>query len=414
MLDPEGRLIKLRVVPGIKEDRGHEAGEPDWSQLFVAAGLDRQEFSPAELRWTPRVHTDGRRAWEGPSASPIHVVAGHHRGLPVIFDVLTAWNRPGEEVSRDVTHRSVLILLSSLIAAAFTVGLWLVRRHLHDGRGDLRGANRLALFTILCQLLSWTLGAHHQVGTGEVEFFMEALAHALMWSALYWIFYIAFEPFLRRRWPAGIIGWSRLLAGKLRDPLVGREVLIGSLLGAVGVALSFLVGEALRRSGDVEIAADPSWPQFFHGSRATLAALFDSLVRGPLTLGFGGIFIFVLLYVLLRRKWLATIPYYAFWALQMKAVVGIIWSPDCPIVVPLLLAGLIALATARFGVLTLVVFFFNFLLLHYMPTTSDLSSWHVESTVLAVSLTMALGVWGYWAAVGGRPLLGQASWATAQ
>ena len=44
-----------------------------------------------------------------------------------------------------------------------------------------------------------------------------------------WLIYIALEPFLRRRWPHRIISWNRLLRGNLRDPLVGRDILIGAL-----------------------------------------------------------------------------------------------------------------------------------------------------------------------------------------
>jgi hypothetical protein len=33
---------------------------------------------------------------------------------------------------------------------------------------------------------------------------------------------------VRRRWPATLVSWSRLLAGRFRDPLVGRDVLAGS------------------------------------------------------------------------------------------------------------------------------------------------------------------------------------------
>ncbi len=404
MLDPEGRLVKLHVVPALEAAVEGETPEPDWAPLFAAAELDPQELSPVEPRWTPPIHTAGRRAWE---AQSIRVEAAHHQGLPVIFDVLTSWNQPGVGVSVEVTHRSVLILMSSTFAAAFSIGIWLVRRHLRDGRGDRRGASRLALFTISCQLLAWMLGAHHSAGVAEVMFFMQALAYALLWAALFWIFYIAFEPFLRRRWPAGVVGWNRLLAGKLRDPLVGKEVLVGSLLGTAGVALSFLAGEAVRRSGDLALAADPAWPQFLHGLRATLAGLFENILRGSLTLSFAGVFLFVLLYVLLRRKWLATVVFYVFWAVQMRGVMSILWSPEFPLVIPLLVAGLVALATARFGVLTLVALWFNFILLYYMPAAVDLSSWHAESTGLAAGVTMTLGAWGYWAATGGLPLFAQ-------
>ncbi len=409
MLDPEGLLVRLRVVPPVREEGGNDGPAPDWSRLFAAAGLDGQELSPVKPLWTPEVHTHGRQAWEGPNpgrpAIPIHVEAAHHRGLPVVFDTLAPWDRPASEVTRGEPHRVVLILLGVFFVAAFTVGLWLVRRHLRDGRGDRRGASRLALFGVACQLLSWVFGAHHSSGLGEIDFFGDAVAVALFWAAFCWVLYIAFEPFLRRRWPEGIIGWSRLLAGNLRDPLVAREVLIGSLLGAAGAASGFLTGEALRRSGEMALFADETWHPFFYGFRTNLGTLIGGHLTIPMVNGFGGIFIFVLLYILLRRKWLATAVYTMWWALFVKMAFGTVF-PGLPLAHALFLAGLIALATARFGVLTLVVFWFNFFLLQNVPTASDLSSWHVASTVIAVGLTMSLGAWGYWAAVGGRPLFG--------
>ncbi len=406
VLDPEGHLVGLRVVPPGREEAGGDLPAPDWPRLFAAAGLDSEEFSPAELRWTPPVHTHGQRAWEGTfpgqSVIPIHVEAAHHRGLPVVFDVLAPWDHPVGEVSRGEGHRVVVLIISVLFVAALTAGLWLARRHLRDGRGDRRGASRLALFSIACRLLSWVFGGHHSSDLGEIGFFLDAVAEALVWAAFYWILYIAFEPFLRRRWPDGIIGWSRLLGGDFRDPLVGREVLIGCLLGAAGASLGFLTGEATRRSGEMAIFADENWHLFFHGFRITLGELLGYQVWDALTSGAGGIFIFVLLYILLRRKWLATAVYFVTWALMLKAVCGLIF-PGQPLVLPLLMAALATLATARFGVLTLVIYWFSFYLLLYMPTTIDLSSWHAESTVLAVGVTIALGAWGYWTAIGGRP-----------
>ena len=42
---------------------------------------------------------------------------------------------------------------------------------------------------------------------------------------------------MRRRWPATLVSWSRLLAGGFRDPLVGRDVLFGCLLGSFSIAV---------------------------------------------------------------------------------------------------------------------------------------------------------------------------------
>src|SRR5262249_48993017 len=49
--------------------------------------------------------------------------------------------------------------------------------------------------------------------------------------------YMAFEPYVRRFWPQLLIGWSRLLSGRVRDPMVGREVLVGAAAGTVGALL---------------------------------------------------------------------------------------------------------------------------------------------------------------------------------
>ena len=422
VLSADGHLIRLRVDPPARERAPAERGAgdsetADWSRLFAAAGLDPEALTPAETRWTPAVYTEGRAAWTGflpssPEREPpdpsrpaiaIHVEAGHVQGLPVVFDVWAPWDAPATEVNRGETHLVARILLSVFFVAALTAGVWLARRHLRDGRGDRQGASRLALFTIACLILSWVFGAHHQSGIDGVGFFLSAVAFALFFAAFFWILYLAFEPFLRRRWPEGVVGWNRLLAGEFHDPLVGREVLIGVLLGTAAAASSFLIAAAFGHGGETVIFADKPWPSSLYGFRATLATVLHAHVRGSMMIAFGGIFIFVLLLILLRRKWLAAALYAAAWALVFKGVFDAVF-PGLPIFHCLLLAGLFTVATARFGLLTLVSYWFGFSLLIYLPTTTELSSWHAEGTLLTVALTLALGAWSCWAAVGGRPV----------
>ena len=47
------------------------------------------------------------------------------------------------------------------------------------------------------------------------------------------IYYIACEPLIRRLWPETLIAWSRLLSGYWKNPLVGRNILIGTAIGGV-------------------------------------------------------------------------------------------------------------------------------------------------------------------------------------
>ena len=52
-----------------------------------------------------------------------------------------------------------------------------------------------------------------------------------------WLFYLGIEPAVRRRWPQLLVGWTRLLDGRWRDPLVGRAVLSGLLFALVVLVL---------------------------------------------------------------------------------------------------------------------------------------------------------------------------------
>src|SRR5712691_2614762 len=72
----------------------------------------------------------------------------------------------------------------------------------------------------------------------------KALAFSLFLAAFVWLTYMALEPFARRRWPDLLISWTRLLSGRLRDPLVGRDILIGILAGA-SVALVFFMQQSV-------------------------------------------------------------------------------------------------------------------------------------------------------------------------
>lgn len=107
---------------------------------------------------------------------------------------------------------------------------------------------------------------------------------------------------MRRRWPEVLIGWSRLLDGRWRDPLVGRALLAGSLVGIVRMLLVLLTQLVLQRRGPEALTA--AWP----GIGAAAAELLGSLPRSLLV----SLLIVVLLVVLrivLRSKRAAAIAF---------------------------------------------------------------------------------------------------------
>ena len=61
--------------------------------------------------------------------------------------------------------------------------------------------------------------------------FTAYIAWALYRVGLVYVFYLALEPYARRLWPHMLVSWVRLMGGRFRDPLVGRDLLIGALYG---------------------------------------------------------------------------------------------------------------------------------------------------------------------------------------
>ena len=130
--------------------------------------------------------------------------------------------------SKVLTYMLIVITLFALFGSAL-----LARRNLRLGRGDRRGAMRLAIVFFVVRMLFWAFASHHN-GLPDIEFalILFHLAFAVFLSVFLWLLYVALEPFVRKKWPAWIISWSRLLAGDFRDPLVGRDLLIGTVIGA--------------------------------------------------------------------------------------------------------------------------------------------------------------------------------------
>ena len=116
----------------------------------------------------------------------------------------------------------------------------LARHNVRASRADRRGAARLAGVYITVQLVAWLLGAHHLASVAEVNSLFRVLGNVLFAAALLWVLYLALEPYGRRFWPDGLLGWTRLFSGRVRDPRIGGEIVIGAALGGVLMSLDLL------------------------------------------------------------------------------------------------------------------------------------------------------------------------------
>ena len=160
------------------------------------------------------------------------------------------------------------------------VGVWLAWFNWKAGRGDLRGATRLAIFMASVSLAKWLLSAHQVAAAEEYDLLTAALSVAAYSGIRYWVFYLALEPWVRRYWPQNLVTWARLLAGKWRDPLVGRDVLFGILLGLVYLLFfqSFFLANLFHGSSPYAMFRFGASTLVDHVDSAALGALFFFLI----------------------------------------------------------------------------------------------------------------------------------------
>ena len=246
-LDMSGHLRWFLGVPPQREPEASQRVNADWSIPFHAANLDLKNFQPTTSTRVPLHAYDERAAWDGIDAThpneKLHVEAAAFRGRLVYFETIYPWDRLGREEqpsesrsSKILTYMLIVITLFALFGSAL-----LARRNLRLGRGDRRGAMRLAIVFFFVRMLFWAFAAHHN-GLADREFtlILFHLAFAVFLAAFLWLLYVALEPFIRKKWPAWIISWSRLLAGDYRNPLVGRDLLIGTVIGAALIVITGL------------------------------------------------------------------------------------------------------------------------------------------------------------------------------
>src|ERR1044072_9117082 len=293
-------------------DQTGSTAQPDWSAAFAQAGLDMGSFRQVESAWIPPTYADTRVAWEGAYRDhadiPIRVEAAAYRENLVSFHITPPWEKPvrQEEVSSRATRRAAGFILALVFFVVLVASVLLARRNLRLGRGDLKGAFKLAFFVLIVLSTGQMIGADHIPAlSAELDILFNIIAWALVASVLIWVLYIALEPYVRRLWPRLIISWSRLLAGGFRDPMVGRDILIGSLLGLGHTLTICMMPVTSTLAGKPSGPITSINPETLGGAQSVITDLLSRSVIQWFAVSVGPLFILLLLYILLRRQWLA-------------------------------------------------------------------------------------------------------------
>ncbi len=401
----EGRLRYLRAVPPQRE-ASNTAPAFDWNVLFDASGLDPQRFREVAPTWVPPEASDARAEWVGTAPQlpdvELRVAAAAYGGRPVYFEVFGPWSRPERMVPQTprATRRIAEITIGAVITVSVLMAIYLTRRNRRLGRGDLRGAKRLAAFIIAISMLEWLATAHHVPNLRlESQALLTAFATSLLFAALAGVLYIAIEPYVRRHMPELMIGWARVLEGRLRDPRVGRDVLAGAMLGCAS-ALLLHASNALPTW--VPILGQTTVPPIagmIEGGGPALGALME-LVSRSLATALTMLVVLFLFRILLRREWLSLA------ALMLLLSLINLGGENVLLETPFaVLQGVIAAwALGRVGLLAGAVMWFYRIVFATVPLPIDSATPYTIWTVVVIGLTVALAAYAMHISVGSRRL----------
>jgi hypothetical protein len=418
-VDLRGLLYSLRVTPSWRESDG-ENEEVDWALLFEVAGLDIRRFAPTAPTVRPETFADARRAWMGTLPDyddrPVRIEAAALDGKPIAFSKIlssdargaAAGDRPPPVATGAFDAAEVIVLL--LLAGIILGALLLAIRNLRRGRGDRRGALRIAGFVFAMRALHWALGGDHVAHLDLLGPLAVAFSGATALALLTWLAYVACEPYVRRLWPGALVSWSRVLAGRLRDPLVGRDVLVGCTFASFqGLLLvwTFWIAQRAGLAGPVPLEDSLI---VLRGGRFAVGELFKvALVSTAAALGFT--IIFLLLKIVCRKTWIAGTLLCLLWGAVEGLRLAGLWGARAGLVGLLLQIAVVALYVVllvRFGLLaTLAAFFFGGLG-RLGVFSLEASSPLFGTGLLVTAVAFALAAYGCQASMAGPPFLGDA------
>jgi serine/threonine-protein kinase len=415
LLDTRGLLREFHAVPPQFDPDPAADVTPHWAPLFEAAGLPLAAFTPDTPEWTPTTFADTRAAWHGPLPDrpelTVRVEAAAYRGRPVSFLIIGPWTRASRMVAppRTASQTALQTFVILVAIALFCAALLLARHNLKANRADRRGAARLAAFVMLGYAATWVIGGHHMPDVSiEVTSFMKVAANILLAAGLMLLTYLALEPYVRRFWPDGVLGWTRLMSGHVRDPRVGRDVLIGCV-AAVGLMLVEMAHQVLPPL----IGYPTAIPEFgsdvrvLIGVSTLISRLFEVTANGLFT-AMLAVLCFVVLRLIVRRTPLAIAV--------AALLLGLVQAQDLltsgtPIWIgAIFLAGGVAIIVTlvvRYGLLVTAVALAVADTLDGVPLTAAASHWSGTTSNLTIAVVLALTLFGFYASRAGQPLFGK-------
>jgi serine/threonine-protein kinase len=396
-LDSRGQLRRLQAIaPRFDQPQAQAATPPDPESLFRRAGLDLTKFQEVTPTYAPPLAFDARRAWSGPYPglpnTPVTIEMASWRGRLTSFFIRWPWTvvKDGQDSNQGPNPLwsafSTIFITSGLLTVAL-----LAWRNLKRGRGDRKGAFRLAAATFLFATANW-LAVQHIIPTGGMlDYVLENVSGSIATAGLAWLLYMSLEPMVRARWPHTLITWNRLLAGNYTDARLGSHVLMGVVLG---LALRCLF--VWRHVWLFERGGPPEGINVFvlQGLRELTSSTSYIAMRAIIA-GIAIFFVMSGLRALLRFDWLAALVAAILLTFQEG---GLRQSSNLMLDAPIYVGtyALLGFALLRLGMVPTLVAIFTVNMTGNLPVSAEFLCWYNPIIVAQITIIVAIAIYGFW------------------
>ncbi|MFQ5415227.1 MAG: hypothetical protein ACE5E6_12290, partial [Phycisphaerae bacterium] len=405
-LDSSGRMLELLASPSAPGAAQAIVGEVDWSPIFRRSNLDESKATRITLVKPAPVDCDEVVAWRieglGRGGDPVTVQMGEAGGRPNYFEILGL----DEAMRRQWVDSVGFDILWVVVDIIITILAW---RNLRASRGDRRNAFRVALIVgvLYAAMEVLSIRVVESRVSSQLNGLLDgrAAGHFVLHALKAWLAYMAIEPYVRRVWPRMLVGFVRLLSGRLRDPAVGREVLIGVVTGCgliSFIAMMFCIQSRIQSENTgrlpflISLASMKS-SGYFITHRFHMAA--SAVLMGVVTAGY------MLVVRLLMRHSRAAIVV----SMVVVGLLGVSWflilfAGSTWVVFAYAIAYGVAVVIlyTRVGVLAAIVT--DFVVRTTGVIMIDFDTWFAPYAIASLAILLALAVYGLWVSLAGQTL----------
>ena len=418
-LNGNGQLREISVVPSLampnEGSKVENVTEEIWTKAFQWAGFRYEEFEQVSSQWAPPWNADTYYAWQRKSSSDeaeeLRIEAASFQGRVCYFQVIQPWttrqwtlpthvlpqgNKSGNSVTNfgELAQDALFFLLGGPL---LIISIILAIHNLKLGSTDKVGALKFAAVMLIVDFMLGIFESHHNSSVGlEMTTILSCLINGLGRTVRFWIYYLALEPFVRKTWPKVLVSWNRLLQGKVTDPFVAKEILIGCVLGAVGaglVAVSVTIDDA---SVQTLMGRKFCKPEILAGGQFVIAGMIQALY-GALP-GVFTMLVIVVFRLITRFDALAILAFVSYWT-YVSSGPNDSWMS---ILLTALLQLLTVIIVLKFGLLALIVFNIVEALLTFFPITFNTDDWFFPMGLIGFAIPAVIAIAAFFLAMGDK------------